>query len=122
LRSAFFGLSDRDIVAYALAGGRLDLRVPVDESLTGGPLLAPALRLLLELHAARTRLTASALLARLYDETRVLAALTLTRRGEGQIANLEKVAALARQAGELGVLTLRGFVQLLQERIASARE
>src|SRR4029079_15782951 len=62
LRSAFFGLSDRDIVAYALAGGRLDLRVPVDESLTGGPLLAPALRLLLELHAARTRLTASALL------------------------------------------------------------
>ena len=32
-------------------------------------------------------------------ETRVLAALTGTRRGEAQIANLEKVAALARQAG-----------------------
>ena len=30
--------------------------------------------------------------------------------------------ALARQAAELGVLTLRGFARLLEERIASARE
>jgi ATP-dependent helicase/nuclease subunit A len=122
LRSSFLGVSDRDLVAYALAGGRLDLRVLVDAALPGADVLAPAMGLLVQLHAARTQLTASALLARLYDETRVLAALTLTRRGEGQIANLEKVIALARQAGELGVLTLRGFVRLLQERIESARE
>src|SRR5262249_49849038 len=59
---------------------------------------------------------------RLFQDTRVLAALTGTRRGEAQVANLEKVVALARQAQELGVLTLRGFTHLLAERITSARE
>jgi ATP-dependent helicase/nuclease subunit A len=38
------------------------------------------------------------------------------------VANLEKVSTLARQAGDLGVLTLRGFANLLAERVASARE
>ena len=38
------------------------------------------------------------------------------------MANLEKVATLARQAADLGVLTLRGFANLLAERIESARE
>ena len=38
------------------------------------------------------------------------------------MANLEKVAALAREATDLGVLTLRGFANLLAERIESARE
>ena len=63
-----------------------------------------------------------ALLERLYDETRILAALTGSRRGEAQVANLEKVAALAREAGALGALTLRGFAHLLEDRIESARE
>ena len=63
-----------------------------------------------------------ALLERLYDRTRVLAALTGTRRGEARIANLEKVAALARQAGELGVLTLRGFTRLLATRMSESAE
>ena len=52
----------------------------------------------------------------------MLSALTGTRRGEAQIANLEKVTALARQAAALGVLTLRGFTSLLQGRIEEARE
>jgi ATP-dependent helicase/nuclease subunit A len=113
LRSAFFGVSDRDIAHYALAGGYLRLG-PVDEDKPGAAALAPALRLLEELHARRTRVTPAALLERLYDETRILAALTGGRRGE--------VLALARQASELDVLTLRGFASLLQERVAGARE
>jgi ATP-dependent helicase/nuclease subunit A len=121
LRSSFFGVSDRDIVTYALAGGPLWIG-PVDESKAAAAALAPAMALLEELHRRRTRDSVPAILDVLYDETRILAALTGTRRGEAQIANLEKVAALARQAGELGVLTLRGFAELLQSRILEASE
>jgi ATP-dependent helicase/nuclease subunit A len=120
LRSSFFGVSDRDIVAYVLSGGVLG--GVVDESLSGGEGLAPALELLAALHAQRRRASVPALLERLYDETRILAALTGTRRGEAQIANLEKIASLARVAQGQGALTLRGFTRLLEERVKSARE
>ena len=128
LRSSFFGVSDRDVVVYALGGGRLALDAPVDEEKPGAPALAPALRVLRRFHEERRHGTVPALLERLFEETRVLAALTGTRRGEAQIANLEKVLALAREAtlvrqvSGLGALTLRGFANLLAERIESARE
>jgi ATP-dependent helicase/nuclease subunit A len=121
LRSSFFGVSDRDLVAYRLAGGWLSLG-EADAGLPGGAALAPAFGLLLELHRARTRLSVAALLERLYEETRILAALTGTRRGEAQIANLHKVVALARQATELGVLTVRGFTRFLEQRFEHAGE
>ncbi|HVD76710.1 MAG TPA: UvrD-helicase domain-containing protein [Vicinamibacteria bacterium] len=122
LRSSFFGVPDRDIASYALARGSLWLGAAVDETKPGGAALAPALRLLHSLHERRTRDSVASLIERLYDETRVLSALTGTRRGEAQIANLEKVIALARQAAALGVLTLRGFTSLLQGRIEESRE
>jgi ATP-dependent helicase/nuclease subunit A len=78
--------------------------------------------LLERLRALRTRVPVAVLIETLYDETRVLAALTGTRRGEARIANLEKVVSIARQSVDLGVLTLRGFNRLLEERITSARE
>ncbi|MCG6919854.1 MAG: UvrD-helicase domain-containing protein [Acidobacteria bacterium] len=121
LRSSFFGVSDRDIVAYTLSGGPPSMDA-VDEDRPGAAALGPALALLETLHLERTHVSVPALLERLYDETRVLAALTGTRRGEAQVANLEKTATLARQAGDLGVLTLRGFANLLAERVESARE
>jgi ATP-dependent helicase/nuclease subunit A len=138
LRSSFFGVSDRDIVAYALSGGdlwrrrmALDAHTDVAEMDTekpGATALGPAFALLDRFHKERRHGTVPALLERLYDETRVLAALTGTRRGEAQIANLEKVATLAREAtltrqlSGRGALTLRGFANLLAERMASARE
>ncbi len=122
LRSSFFGSSDRDIVAYSLSGGLPSMGEPVDEQRPGAGALGPALEVLRGLHEKRTHLSVPALLERLYDETRILAALTGTRRGEAQVANLEKVATLARQAAPLGVLTLRGFANLLAERVVSARE
>jgi ATP-dependent helicase/nuclease subunit A len=121
LRSSFFGVSDRDITAYALAGGGLWMGA-ADEAKPGAQVLAPALALLSRLHGRRTRDSVPALVERLYDETRILAALGGSRRGEAQVANLEKVGALARKATELGVLTLRGFTSLLQERLRTARE
>jgi len=122
LRSSFFGVSDRDIVAYSLSGGPPSMEEQVDEERPGASALGPALAVLRSLHDRRTHLSVPALLERLYDETRILAALTGTRRGEAQVANLEKVATLARQAADLGVLTLRGFANLLAERVVSARE
>jgi ATP-dependent helicase/nuclease subunit A len=127
LRSSFLGVSDRDIVAYAL--GRGDLRLDdertdfaVDPTVPGARAVCPALELLSRLRRERTRLSVPALLESLYEESRILAALTGTRRGEGAIANLRKVVTLARGASELGVLTLRGFTRLLEERSAGARE
>jgi ATP-dependent helicase/nuclease subunit A len=121
LRSSFFGVSDRDITAYSLAGGGLWMG-GVDDGKPGASTLGPALALLADLHRRRTRESVPAILERLYDETRILAALTGGRRGESQVANLEKVGALARKAADLGVLTLRGFTNLLQERLRTARE
>jgi ATP-dependent helicase/nuclease subunit A len=122
LRSCFFGLSDRDIVSYALSHGRLEVGAEGETSLPGGTAVAPALELLTRLHRERLRISVPSLLERLYDETRALAALTGTRRGEARIANLEKVAALARQAHGVGVLTLRGFTRLLAARMQDSSE
>ena len=121
LRSSFFGVSDLDIVGYSLSGEPLWAEA-VDETRPGGAALAPAIALLGELHRMRTQASVPALLDRLYDRTRILAALTGSRRGEAQIANLEKVTALAREASALGALTLRGFARLLEDRVANARE
>ncbi|HEY8232066.1 MAG TPA: UvrD-helicase domain-containing protein, partial [Vicinamibacteria bacterium] len=121
LRSSFFGVSDLDIVAYALSGAP-QWTAAIDESRPGAAALGPALRLLQELHERRRHASVPAVLERLYDETRVLAALTASRRGEGQVANLEKIAALAREAASLGALTLRGFANLLEDRVQNARE
>jgi ATP-dependent helicase/nuclease subunit A len=121
LRSSFFGVSDLDIVAYSLSGEPLWAEA-IDEGRPGGAALAPAVALLQELHQMRIQASVPAVLERLYERTRILAALTGSRRGEAQMANLEKVTALAREASALGALTLRGFARLLEDRITNARE
>jgi len=122
LRSSFFGVSDRDLAAYWLSGPP-PTPDAVDPERPGGAALAPALAVIADLHRRRRHASVPALLEGLYQDTRILAALTGTRRGEAQIANLEKVAALAREAGTLGAaLTLRGFTRLLEERVLGARE
>ena len=117
LRSGFFGVSDRDLVQCWLAAGRLWIGRDLEPGLPGAGVVGPALTLLGRLHGERLRVSAPALLERLYDETRVLASLARTRRGTARVANLEKVVALARQASNVGVLTLRGFIRLLSDRI-----
>jgi ATP-dependent helicase/nuclease subunit A len=119
LRSRFFGVSDTDLVVHVLGGGHLGIFADT----TGTPShLTAALDLLRRLNRERLRSSVPALVERLYEETGILASLTGSHRGEAEIANLEKVVALARQAVDLGVLTLRGFTQLLAERTAGAGE
>lgn len=117
LRSSFFGIGDRDIACYALDGGWLRIGA-ADMEKAGAVALAPALELLDSLHKQRRKQSPAALLEQLYDDTRILAALTGTRRGLAQIANLEKVVSMARQAESLGALTLRGFCDLLETRLS----
>ncbi|HVQ28516.1 MAG TPA: UvrD-helicase domain-containing protein, partial [Vicinamibacteria bacterium] len=110
LRSSFLGVSDRDIVAFALSGGELRLRPSspaeptIDPDAPWAATVPRALRVLENLHRSRTSVSVPALLEAFFDETRVVAALTGTRRGEGAIANLRKVVTLARSACDLGVL------------------
>ncbi|HET9317782.1 MAG TPA: UvrD-helicase domain-containing protein [Vicinamibacteria bacterium] len=119
LRSSFLGVSDRDLVEHRLRGFDLGIG-PAPE--TAPESMRAALGLLGDLHDERLRVSVPGLIERLYDRTRVLAALTGTRRGEARIANLEKVAALARQSAELGALTLRGFTRLLATRMEESAE
>jgi len=121
LRSSFFGVRDSDIVAHVLSGGRLLLTEEVSKDGASPPLMQ-ALTCLQGLHRDRLRLSVPALVERLYDLTGVLTALSATRRGESQVANLEKVVTLARQASALGALTLRGFTRLLEERATGLSE
>jgi ATP-dependent helicase/nuclease subunit A len=118
LRSSFFGVTDRDIACFVLAGGWLGVdAVETEDERPGAAALRSALATLDRLYRERRTLSPAAVVERVYDETRVLAALTGTRRGEAQVANLEKVSAMARQAESLGVLTLRGFIRYLDARI-----
>jgi ATP-dependent helicase/nuclease subunit A len=121
LRSSFFGASDRDIVVYALSGGALRARA-VEAGRPGADALGPAFELVHRLHRERRSMSVPSLIERLYDETRVLASHAVTSRGAAAVANLEKIVVLARQAQGLGVLTLRGFIDLLERRIAEAAE
>ena len=98
LRSSFCGVSDRDIVAYASPAGRCGSCPRSRRAHAGRENGGAGAGVLATCTALRTSLSVPALIERLYDETRILAALTGTRRGEAQVANLEKVVVLARKA------------------------
>ena len=102
LRSSFFGVSDRDIAAYALSGGMLWMGDGGRVARRAAIEIAPALALLDELHQLRTRISVPALLERLYDRDAHpgRAHRQPPRRGR-RSSNLEKIVALARKAYEL---------------------
>jgi ATP-dependent helicase/nuclease subunit A len=60
LRSSLLGVSDRDIVSYALSGGALWLGRPHDPDLPGASTVGPALALLGKLHDLRTSVSTPA--------------------------------------------------------------
>lgn len=123
LRSTFFGVSDRAIAEWRFAGKDLSILGVADETNEVGR----ALNLLKGLHEERTSLQPAALIEKLFDRTSIFAALHATERGSTararpRISNLRKVVHLARQAENLGLLTLRGFNLLLANRLDGAGE
>jgi ATP-dependent helicase/nuclease subunit A len=126
LRSTFFGVSDRAIAEWRLASRELSILAVDPEAREGATdEVSRALRLLRHLHQDRLHLAPAALIEKLFDETSIFAALHATERGstaraQPRISNLRKVVHLARQAEELGLLTLRGFNLLLANRLDGA--
>jgi len=120
LRSPFFGLADRDLLALRQAGGELCyLR---DLPAGAGLPARDAWALLRELHQARNALAAPALVEQLYVRTQVVAAYALDPHGEARVANLLKVLDTARTLEATGVLTFRGLVRWLTARGAARYE
>lgn len=123
LRSSFFGVSDRSIAEWRFAGQELQIlgaEPAVDD-------VGRALYLMRQLYDERTRLPPAALIEKLFDDSSIFAALHAAERGstaraQPRIANLKKVVHLARQAEDLGLLTLRGFNLLLKNRLEGAGE
>jgi ATP-dependent helicase/nuclease subunit A len=116
LRSPFFGLSDADLFLFRHAGGRFHyLRRPPD----GFPRMAHCLEQLRRWHRARARLSLSALLDLVLDESCVLQFLLLLPDGEQAVANLLRVVELARRfEAEPGAGT-RTFLGWLEQRAAA---
>ena len=116
LRSPFFGLSDADLFLFRHAGGRFHYlrRLP-----DGFPRMAHCLEQLRCWHRARARLSLSALLDLVLDESCVLQFLLLLPDGEQAVANLLRLVELARRfEAEPGAGT-RTFLGWLEQRAAA---
>ncbi|MFH1314374.1 MAG: UvrD-helicase domain-containing protein [Candidatus Eisenbacteria bacterium] len=112
LRSPFFGISDDEIfMHHARAGGLNYLRSTGNSTPAG-----EALNLLASLHEIRNDVSVEALLHKLYCLTDAPVTYLLKPNGEQRVANLLKLADIARALYERGVYTLRGFVSWLSER------
>ena len=118
LRSSFFGVSDRDIVAYALSGGPLWIGRGGRRRCRAAAALGPALRLLARAaRAAHARLRARAARAALRRDARPGRAHRHAARRGRRSRTWRRWPRWRARPAELGVLTLRGFARLLEERI-----
>jgi ATP-dependent helicase/nuclease subunit A len=112
LRSPFLGIPDDDIVLHYARSGGLDYigstgdTTPVEQ----------ALSMLASLHEIRNNVSVDTLLHELYCLTRAPVTYLLKPNGEQRVANLLKLADIARALYERGVCTLRGFVSWLSAR------
>jgi ATP-dependent exoDNAse (exonuclease V) beta subunit len=112
LRSPFLGISDDEIFKHHVSAGGLNyLRSTGDSTPVG-----EALNLLASLYRIRNDVSVEALLNRLYCLTDAPVTYLLKPNGEQRVANLLKVADMARALYERGVYTLRGFVSWLAQR------
>jgi ATP-dependent exoDNAse (exonuclease V) beta subunit len=113
LRSMACGCSDEDVFRWTAAGGRLDLRQPLDEQ-EGA--VADGLRLLAGLRRERRGLSLSELVGRVIAQTRLVEVALTLPKGEQAAANLLKLTDEARAFAGAGGGGLRPFVDWLSKR------
>jgi ATP-dependent exoDNAse (exonuclease V) beta subunit len=114
LRGPLFAVGDEALLEYRERVGRLHPFRAEDQPVA--PHLAPvaeALRLLAALHRRRNRRPAEESVAELLAATRAHAAFILRPSGERALANVLRIAELARQWEASGGLSFRGFVERL---------
>jgi len=114
LRSPLFGISDDELAAFRMAGGRFD---SLGRDPEGTP---PALRQARELLRAlwqRSRESGvAAFVTEALERTRALELFLLKPMGEQRVANLRRFVDLARALEAAGRCTLRSFVNQVRER------
>lgn len=112
LRSPLFGASDDAIVRRAAGPRGLSILDPV-----GDDEIAPALRILADLHRDRDRVGAARTLGALLDRTGTLGAFTLKPHGRQRVQNLLKLVDEARRLAEGDGMSFRRLARMLAERL-----
>jgi ATP-dependent exoDNAse (exonuclease V) beta subunit len=110
LRSPFFGCSDADLAAHVARGGSFNY---LDESNTAADAVAAAFDVLRGLHDQRRADPPDAVIASLFRCTQALQIYAMKPHGEQRVANLLKVADMARGLGEAGVSSFSAVVRHL---------
>jgi ATP-dependent exoDNAse (exonuclease V) beta subunit len=123
LRGPLFAVGDEALLEYRERVGRLHpFRVsPPGEGEPIAPHLTPVmdgLRLLADLHRRRNARPVEETIAALLTATRAHAAFILRQSGERALANVLRIAELARQWEASGGISFRGFVEQLAEESA----
>ena len=117
LRGPLFALTDAQLYLWKKRFGLSPLR-PVDDVDALPPELAEvarALGVLRELHLARNRVPLADTIARLLEATGAHAALALAQNGELALANVARIAQLARRLESRGASSFRALATRLEE-------
>jgi ATP-dependent exoDNAse (exonuclease V) beta subunit len=119
LRGALFAIGDEELLEYRHKFGRFHpFRVP-DEFPPNLRSIVEALQLLQALHRSRNRVPAATTIASLLEFTRAHVGLALEYGGEQVLANVARVADLARRYEAEGGISFRGFIDELREQAES---
>ncbi|MEM9599101.1 MAG: 3'-5' exonuclease, partial [Acidobacteriota bacterium] len=114
LRGDLFGLTDGQLLRFRARAGHLDpfRRRPEDPADDLSP-VAEALDLLADLHRRRNDVPIAHTLHRLLETTRAHAGFALRHSGNQVLANVQRLADMARAFEVGGGLSFRGFVERL---------
>ncbi len=114
LKGSLFAISDETLLVYRHRHGRLHpFHVPDAVEAPDGQLVVQALKLLAELHRARNHRPFAATVNALLEATRAHAGFLLRPGGNQVLANVMRVADLARTYETTGGISFRGFVEEL---------
>jgi len=115
LKGPLFAIGDEELIDYRQRFRRLHpYRPPKEEVATSLQPLVDALALLRSLHGLRNYRPVEETINRLLTATRAHAAFVLRPRGEQALANVLRVAELARTYEAAGSISFRGFVERLR--------
>ncbi len=116
LKGPLFAIGDDELIDYRHRFRRLHpYRLPKEEVATGLQPIADALALLRSLHGLRNYRPVEETINRLLAATRAHAAFVLRPWGEQALANVLRVAELARTYEAAGSISFRGFVERLRQ-------
>ncbi len=110
LKGSLFAIPDETLFLYRHRHGRLD---PFHKTDSEFPIVDQALKLLAELHRGRNHRPFAATVNTLLEATRAQAGFLLRPGGQQILANVARVADLARRFEMTGGISFRGFVDEL---------